>query len=66
MENFTRFENQYILMLAVRSRQDLLEDMKEQTGYIDPNLQTYIDSLESIANKAKTNMREYDSVKNQK
>jgi hypothetical protein len=66
MENFTRFENQYILMLAVRARQDLVADMKEQSGYKDPNLQSYVDSLESIVNKAKLNMREYDSLKKQK
>ena len=29
-KTFTRFENQYILMLAVRAKQDLMREFKEE------------------------------------
>lgn len=60
MKEFTRFETQYIMMLALRAKQDLKEELKGQSGYIDPNLEKYIKSLRSIALKAKLNLREYD------
>ena len=69
-KTFTRFENQYILMLAVRAKQDLMvelnEEMKkiEEYGYtqsfIDPNIRNYIEALSDIIDKAKSNMNEYD------
>lgn len=63
MENFTRFENQYIMMLALQGKKDLTEQLKGQTGYIDPNIESYIETLQIIAEKAKSNMREYDKKK---
>lgn len=64
MKQFTRFETQYILMLAVRAREELKKEKEGQTGYIDPNIDSYIDALEEIAYKAKDNLKEYD--KNEK
>lgn len=60
MENFTRFENQYIMMLAVRAKQELEKEAEGQTGYIDPNIESYIKTLGVIALKAKSNCQEYD------
>jgi hypothetical protein len=63
LERFSRFENQYIMMLALRAKKELSEERDGQTGYIDPNIDSYIESLGSIAEKAKSNMREYDKSK---
>jgi len=70
MKHFTRFENQYILMLAVRAKEDLmleLEAEKKKIAYygntqsfIDPNIRNYLDALEDIIKKAKINMQEID------
>lgn len=60
MENFTRFENQYIMMLAVRAKQELEKGVKEQSAFIDPNIESYIETLGKIALKAKANCQEYD------
>ena len=70
MKEFTRFENQYILMLAVRAKQDLmleLEAEKKKIAYygntqsfIDPNLRNYVEALGDIIEKAKTNLQEFD------
>jgi hypothetical protein len=51
------------MMLALRAKKELSEQLEGQTGYIDPNLGSYIESLGSIAEKAKSNMREYDKSK---
>lgn len=68
---FTRFENQYILMLAVRAKQDLMVELNEEMkkieyygntqSFIDPNIRNYIEALTDIIDKAKSNMNEYDS-----
>lgn len=60
MENFTRFETQYIMMLALRAKQELEQDVKEQKGYLDPNIESYIETLGKMAIKARTNLQEYD------
>jgi hypothetical protein len=70
MNEFTRFENQYILMLAVRAKQDLMLELdaeKKKIAYygntqsfIDPNIRNYIEALEDIIKKAKINMQEID------
>ena len=67
---FTRFENQYILMLAVRAKQDLMVELNEEMkkieyygntqSFIDPNIRNYIEALTDIIDKAKSNMNEYD------
>ena len=72
-KTFTRFENQYILMLAVRAKQDLMLALKEEEekikfygeteaqSFIDPNLRDYVEALTSIIEKARTNMNKYDA-----
>jgi hypothetical protein len=57
---FTQFENQYIFMLATRTKQDLIHTMKEAQPPMDPNIRDYIATLESIAEKAKLNMQAYN------
>lgn len=69
-ETFTRFENQYILMLAVRAKQDLIKQLNEEEekdklyndgqSFMDPYLRDYIETLTDIIEKAKSNMGEYD------
>jgi NifB/MoaA-like Fe-S oxidoreductase len=69
-KTFTRFENQYILMLAVRAKQDLMLEFEEENrkikiygntqSFIDPNIRNYIEALTDIIEKAKSNMGEYD------
>lgn len=66
MREFTRFEYQYILMLAGRARQDMMEDKKNGVDQIDPNIDSYINALESIANKAHAGMKEIDKRKEAK
>lgn len=60
--SFTRFENQYIFILAVRAKQDLQKDLEDQQGYKDPNITEYIKSLESICDKTKRVMKEIDEL----
>lgn len=63
MKEFTRFETQYIMMLAIRTRQELLENSVkdfDEFGVFDPNFTLYTDTLASIANKAKANLEEFD------
>ena len=72
-KTFTRFENQYILMLAIRAKQDLMLALKEEEekikfygetegqNFIDPNLRDYVEALTSIIEKSKTNMNKYDA-----
>jgi len=65
---YSKFENQYILMLAVRAKEDLkleLDAEKKKIAYygntqsfIDPNIRNYIEALEDIIKKAKSNMQE--------
>ena len=69
-KTYTRFENQYIFMLAIRAKQDLLIALKEEEekikfygntqSFIDPNLRNYIEALNDIIEKARLNMGEYD------
>lgn len=69
-KTFTRFENQYILMLAVRAKQDLIKQLNEEEekdrlyndgqSFMDPYLRDYIETLTDIIEKAKSNMGEYD------
>jgi len=64
---YSKFENQYILMLAVRAKEDLkleLDAEKKKIAYygntqsfIDPNIRNYIEALEDIIKKAKSNMQ---------
>ena len=54
---YSKFENQYILMLAVRAKQDLEIALEKNRGYLDPNTESYIKSLESVISKAKINMQ---------
>jgi hypothetical protein len=71
MKEFTRFENQYIFILAIRAREDLMRDFKEEQAkikkygntqsFIDPNIRNYIEALDDIIEKTKSNMQEYDS-----
>lgn len=70
MKEFTRFENQYIFMLAVRAKQDLMLEIEEEQkkirhygntqSFIDPNIRNYIEALSDIIEKVKSNMQEYD------
>ena len=70
MMDFTRFENQYILMLASRAKRDLMQEIEEERekmkkyntteSFLDPNINGYTESLEAIIQKAKSNMQEYD------
>lgn len=60
MFNFTRFENQYIMMLAIRAKQDLEKEFKSQDDYAGSNIETYVKALSEIAIKAKSNCLEYD------
>jgi hypothetical protein len=70
MKHFTRFENQYIFMLAVRAKQDLMLELEEEQkkikyygntqSFIDPNIRNYIEALGDIIEKVKSNMEEYD------
>lgn len=74
-QTFTRFENQYILMLAVRAKQDLMVELNEEMkkiehygntqSFIDPNIRNYIEALTDIIDKAKSNMNEYDKWENE-
>jgi hypothetical protein len=59
MKEYTRFETQYIMMLALRARQELQEQQLDG-GQDDTNLKNYIEMLESIADKAKENIKELD------
>lgn len=63
MFNFTRFENQYIMMLAIRAKQDLEKEFKSQDDYSGSNIETYVKALQEIAIKAKSNCQEYDRNK---
>lgn len=73
VKEFTRFENQYIFMLAIRAREDLMLEVKREEekikkygntqSFIDPNIRNYIEVLEDILEKTKSNMQEYDSEK---
>jgi hypothetical protein len=70
MREFTRFENQYIFMLALRAKQDLMLELKEEEkkikyygntqSFIDPNIRNYIEALGDIIEVAKFNMEEFD------
>lgn len=70
MNKFTRFEHQYILVLAVRAKQDLIGELKEEQekmklynnseSFIDPNIKSYIETLETIIKKSKENMEKID------
>lgn len=70
MSEFTRFENQYIFMLAVRAKQDLMLELEEEKkkikhygntqSFIDPNIRNYIEALGDIIKKTKSNMEEID------
>ena len=76
MKVYTRFENQYILMLAVRAKQDLLLELEEEErkikyygntqSFIDPNIRNYVEALTDIIEKAQSNMSEYDKWENEK
>ena len=57
---FTRFENQYIFMLASRAKRDLIKDKADGQSLVDPNIDSYIMSLENICKKASENMNEHD------
>jgi hypothetical protein len=68
MKNFTHFESQYILMLAVRAKEDLKLQLAEEErkikyygntqSFIDPNIRNYIEVLGDIIEKTKDNMNE--------
>jgi hypothetical protein len=70
VKHFTRFENQYIFMLAVRAKQDLMLELEEEKkkikhygntqSFIDPNIRNYIEALGDIIKKTKENMDEID------
>jgi hypothetical protein len=70
VKHFTRFENQYIFMLAVRAKQDLMMELEEEKkkikyygntqSFIDPNIRNYIEALGDIIKKTKENMDEID------
>lgn len=65
---YSKFENQYILMLAVRAKQDLMLELEAEQkkiayygntqSFIDPNIRNYIEALGDIIEKAKANMQE--------
>lgn len=57
---FTRFENQYILNMAIDARYKQIENKKNGFGEIDPHIDKYIETLEAIAKKAGENMKAYD------
>lgn len=75
-KTFTRFENQYILMLAVRAKQDLMREFKEEEekdklyndgqSFMDPHLKNYIETLNDIIKKVKLNMNKYDAWETEK
>jgi hypothetical protein len=68
MTNFTHFENQYILMLASRAKRDLLEEIEQDKekmklyntaeSFLDPNIEKYIETLNSVIKKVKEDMTE--------
>lgn len=72
---YSRFENQYILMLAVRAREDLKREYEEEQkkikyygntqSFIDPGIRDWIEALGDIIEKAKENMNEYDKWQNE-
>ena len=76
MKEFTRFENQYIFMLALRAKQDLMLELQEEEkkikyygntqSFIDPNIRNYIEALGDIIEVAKYNMEEFDREEEQK
>jgi hypothetical protein len=66
MNEYTRFESQYIMMLALRARQELQQQQLDQPGPMDSNLKNYIEALETIANKAKENIKELDQRESEK
>jgi hypothetical protein len=76
MKEFTRFENQYIFMLALRAKQDLMLELQEEEkkikyygntqSFIDPNIRNYIEALGDIIEVAKSNMEEFDREEEQK
>ena len=76
MKEFTRFENQYIFMLALRAKQDLMLELQEEEkkikyygntqSFIDPNIRNYIEALTDIIEVAKSNMEEFDREEEQK
>ena len=57
-------------MLAVRAKQDLIGELKEEQekmklynnseSFIDPNIKSYIETLETIIKKSKENMEKID------
>jgi hypothetical protein len=57
---YSKFENQYILMLAVRAKQDLEIELEKSRGYLDPNTESYIETLKNMINIAKHNMNEME------
>lgn len=63
MNEFTKYEHQYILMLAINAKQQLEQQIQEGLPgweFMGPDLPEYIKVLESIANKAGENMKELD------
>jgi hypothetical protein len=69
-KTFTRFENQYILMMAIRAKEDLMLELEEEKrkleiygnnqNFIDPNLRSFVQALTDIIVKAQVNINEYD------
>jgi hypothetical protein len=63
-------------MLAVRAKQDLMVELKEEEekikhygntqSFIDPNIRNYIEALTDIIEKARLNMQEYDKWEEEK
>lgn len=70
MSEFTRFEYQYIVMLASRAKRDLMSEIEEERekmkkyntteSFLDPNINGYTESLQAIIQKAKESMNKID------
>ena len=59
MQKFTKFEHQYIMVLALQAKENFDEAMKNQEAFtqVDPNISKYMEVLESIAIKARDNIK---------
>jgi hypothetical protein len=63
MNEFTKYEQQYILILARNAKQHLEQQIQEGLPgweFMGPDMPEYIKTLESIAKKAGENMKELD------
>lgn len=70
MREFTRFEYQYILLMASHAKRDLMREIEEDRekmkkyntteSFLDPNINGYMESLQAIIQKTKESMNKID------